>query len=652
MSRARIVAATAAISIALLAGCGAERPVLADAGPPPGTEGASCYPNGTCNAGLSCAAGRCVRGRDAGVDRSLPTDGAPTLPDGYPTTGCTTPGLACSLPDPCAINPLCGVDRVCRPAKLLACDDGLACTDDSCQGLGLCAHAPKPGSCAIDDACWSAGERNPKQPCKVCEPSAAPRSWSSANGGACDDGNACTKDDYCQAGSCKGTYYGATCSDSLACTDDGCDGKGGCLPPALKAGWCLIAGACYQDGEQDPGGCKLCDVKKSQTAWTPLGGVFCTIAGQCHKPGAKDPTQCSVCDPTKNDKDWTPLPGLCKIGSACYQKGAKAVGGCAECDPAVSATAWTVIGDSCLINNVCYKTGDKDPTGCSACEPAKSKTAWTSLASTCLIAGKCYAAGAKDPTACGECDPAASTTSWTVKGASCLIAGVCYQPQQTDASGCGVCDPAKSKTSWTPVAGKCQIGGVCYADQAKDKSGCLLCDVAKSQSSWTPLPGATAVSYGFESGQLPAGWTVTNSNVKVGWTVTAKRPGAGAYSLYYGDPVAGNYDTPSTANSGTATLPPVTLTAGKKAGLSFLLWMDTESGASFDELELYAGTTKLWAKDSATVPKMKAWIEVVVDLSSYAGQAVTLSLKFDTSDSISNSTEGVYVDNLTIYHGC
>jgi bacillopeptidase F (M6 metalloprotease family) len=49
---------------------------------------------------------------------------------------------------------------------------------------------------------------------------------------------------------------------------------------------------------------------------------------------------------------------------------------------------------------------------------------------------------------------------------------------------------------------------------------------------------------------------------------------------------------------------------------------------------------------------MSVWQEVTVDLSSYAGQTITIQFKFDTQDGISNDTEGTYIDNITIFHNC
>jgi len=606
-----------------------------------------------------------------GIDKGT-GEGTTGLPDGFVLYSCDTPGQACNAHNSCAIDPICGKDLKCRPSSLQNCDDGLECTRDTCKGMGLCENTPIEGWCMLpvksgggdagppktDLKCFKNGDRNPTDPCLVCNAggkdggAADPTKWGLANGGACDDGNSCTKDDYCQAGVCKGEDFSKQCADTYSCTDDLCDGKGGCLGHKLRTDYCLINGECFKDQQQDQMGCNICDVKTSQNVWTPLS-VHCEIGGKCYKPGDKDATGCGTCDPTKNSKDWTPIAGLCKISGACYKTGDKNVGGCGECDPAISATSWTVKGATCLINNQCYNPGAKDSTGCATCDPTVSKSSWTPLPNQCQILGKCYATGAKDTTGCGECDPTLTATAWSIKGNSCLIGGVCYKPGDVDpATGCGTCEPTKSKTAFSPVQNKCLIGSMCYADQTKDKTGCMICNYATNPNAWTPVAGAKSTIYGFEDGKNPpTGWSIQNNATGVGWVVTNKRPGSGTYSLYYGNPATGNYDSGAT-NSGTATMPAITLTAGKKAGLSFQHYTDTEMGTTYDKLQVFVGATKVWEKDSGNTVTMKKWQEITVDLSGYAGQSVSIKFLFDTVDSAVNSTEGTYIDNVTVYDNC
>jgi hypothetical protein len=672
-----------------------------------------------------------------GDDGGVFSDGGPTKTDGTGntdgnTTGlypCDKPGKSCNAHDPCAIDPVCGADGWCRPTKVQSCDDGLDCTIDSCKGLGECEHKPKEGTCKLTveesgqpvEKCFNTDERNPADPCRVCDPKTNMYKWSPASGGVCDDGNDCTKEDYCQ--------------DELACTEDKCDGKGGCLGNALKTGFCLINQACYADQEKSTDGCNICDVSKSTSTWTPLS-VHCLIAGKCYKPGELDPTGCSECDPTKNPSGWTPLSGKCLIDGKCYKNGdnhfsgtcakcdvAKSptawtttgtgclidktcrannttdatgcgicdpskshstwtpvsnkclidgkcyspqaqhpTGTCAQCDPAKNDKGWTVSTTACLIDAKCYVDGATDTTGCAECDPPSSNVAWTPLAGKCKIDGKCYPTGAKDLTTCGECDPALSASTWSVKGNKCLVAGKCYNPQDPDTSGCGVCDPTKSKTTFSPVSNKCLVGQKCYANGDKEGGpNCLACSYATTPSGWSAAAAGTTVNnYGFEDGKAPTGWSLTGTaGTTVGWNVSSLRPASGSYSLYYGDPSTKDFDT-GAANAGSVKLPAVALAASKKAGLRFWLYMDTESGTSFDVLTVAVNGVVVWTKngpdDFPPVPgdliTMQTWQQIYIDLSTYAGQSIAISFDFDTTDSVANSTEGLYIDDIAIYYGC
>jgi hypothetical protein len=57
----------------------------------------------------------------------------------------------------------------------------------------------------------------------------------------CDDGLACTKDDTCIDGVCKGTPY--SCDDNNPCTADACDGAGGCTHMPIS-GSCNDGNSC------------------------------------------------------------------------------------------------------------------------------------------------------------------------------------------------------------------------------------------------------------------------------------------------------------------------------------------------------------------------------------------------------------------------
>ncbi len=446
---------------------------------------------------------------DLSSDTVSPPDTTPGLPDGYgPLYKCTKPGKACNAHDKCAINPICGKDGLCRPESVMNCNDNLACTKDTCVGLGMCNNEPIAGTCKLlvrvpkgttcaaikgdagtktkfdagvaDDSgvspttmesihcCFNAEDRNPADPCMKCDPptsgdasssGTSNKKWSPANGGYCDDGEACTKNDYCQQGICKGTNYRSKCADSVSCTEDKCDGKGGCLGNPLKKGYCLISKTCYKDGAPHPNGtCLACVSSKSTTAWTPVTNT-CSISGKC------------------------------------YAKGTKHTGGCAECDPAMSATAWSVKGTThCLISNACVVAGAKDSTGCNSCQPTVNKYAYSPVKGVCFINKKCYTKGAKNTGGCAECDPSVSSSKWTVKGAThCLISDKCYAKGTADTSGCASCVPASNKYDWTAKSGMCKIDSKCYADGTAHSGGCGKCVAATSPNAWTVTKANTCL---------------------------------------------------------------------------------------------------------------------------------------------------------------
>jgi len=678
------------------------------------------------------------------LDGQTPPDKGLVLPDGYKLWKCTTPGAACNAHDPCAIDPICGKDLYCRPTKLQNCSDDLDCTTDTCAGLGVCTNTPKAGKCALavrvpkgttcaqvtggkvkfdagvtpdtgsstSDAtvdtgstsveketifcCFKKGDRSPTDQCEVCNPATGDDSgtggnskkWSPANGGSCDDGNLCTKNDYCQYGTCKGSSFSSQCSDGYGCTQDLCDGKGGCLGNPMKPGFCLINATCYKDGQMHPSGsCSSCDSKKNPADWTTVTAT-CMISGKCYKKGDKDTTGCNICDPKSSATAWTPISGLCSIGGKCYKPKDKNTGGCAECDPTTSQTKWTVKGSTdCLIGGKCYKALATDATGCKECAPASNKYDWSSVANTCLISGKCYKKNAKHSGACATCLPATNAKGWTVTGSDCLINNTCYKPKAKDSSGCGecipaydkykwsvtttgkclikgscvasgtkdssgcaTCDPTKSKTSWTPSSNKCVILGDCISNAATDKSACLTCKVATSKTKWTPAgSGTTTTVYDYETGKA-TGWTLTNSDKSTGWHVTKNRKYEGQYSLYYGHPTKKNYDT-GAQNYGKAISPAINLTSSKKAGLHLRIYMDVESLTSYDTFIVRANTTNIWQK-GVNSTTMKKWLNVYIDLSKYAGTSVKIKFDFDTKDSYSNTTEGIFVDAMVVYEGC
>jgi hypothetical protein len=102
------------------------------------------------------------------------------------------------------------------------CDDGIACTADSCVA-GACAHTAEDDMCPREGACM-VGLCDPTVGCSsVPDPGCAQCQVDSD----CDDAVACTVD-RCTGASCEHTPRDGACDDGDVCTMDRCDVEDGC----------------------------------------------------------------------------------------------------------------------------------------------------------------------------------------------------------------------------------------------------------------------------------------------------------------------------------------------------------------------------------------------------------------------------------------
>ncbi len=143
----------------------------------------------------------------------------------------------------------------------------------------------------------------------------------------------------------------------------------------------------------------------------------------------------------------------------------------------------------CVVGKTCYAAGDRDSTGCKVCDPAKSSTSLSPYAGDCKVAGKCYKKGQTDTTRCKVCDPKTSTTALTTVAGTCQIGGYCYPKGSLSEVSCKLCDLGQSKVAWSLGAGKCLIGGECFKKGDKDDTNCSACDPSTDKLTWTPISG-------------------------------------------------------------------------------------------------------------------------------------------------------------------
>ncbi len=217
--------------------------------------GGGCITNGDCDDGLWC------NGAETCVASSCQAGSAPNCNDGV---GCTDDscnegtdscdnvannsncdnGLYCDGAETC--DPVFD----CQSGTAVNCNDGVGCTTDSCnEGTDSCDNIPSNGLC--DDGQYCNGS-------ETCDPVLDCQSGTSVN---CNDGVSCT-DDSCNEGtdSCDNIANNANCDDGLFCTGvETCD-------PVLD---------CQAGSDPCPG--QTCN-EGSQTC---TGGGECVIDDDC-----------------------------------------------------------------------------------------------------------------------------------------------------------------------------------------------------------------------------------------------------------------------------------------------------------------------------------------------------------------------------------
>ena len=138
------------------------------------------------------------------------------------------------------------------------CDDGLQCTADLCL-LGHCQYTILPLYCLLDEVCVPSGAPDPADACRKCLPGISQTETSPVvDGMPCDDGDACTGVDFCQAGLCVGPPL--DCDDGAACTADSCVPGVGCahapVPDLTECGpgMVCLGGTCIESAPGCPDG--------------------------------------------------------------------------------------------------------------------------------------------------------------------------------------------------------------------------------------------------------------------------------------------------------------------------------------------------------------------------------------------------------------
>lgn len=376
----------------------------------------------------------------------------------------------------------------------------------------------------------------------------------------------------------------------------------------------------------------------------------------CFKKNDTNPADaCQICGPSKSDPtsytQWRPRSGgSCDDGDPCTKDDYCRAGVCQGED----------FSDLCPEDGL-YCTSRCDGMGGCLAQPVLTPN-------TCLIDNQCQQPNQRRfvQGQCQTCDPSKSATSWTVLTDVCGIDGKCVENGEKHPDGCAVCDTTKDRLNWTHDGSNtaCFIERSCIAANTKDSIGCLICDPTRAKTEWSTVAGAQKMTYDFEgSTTFPSGFSAeptapSDNSTPVKWQVrSGGRSVSGTNAIYYGDPTAhngtGDYNTGLVGNGAKLYLPPIVLPAGKKAALTFKIYMAIEDHERGDllALELKQGAV-LWKKSDVAKDRFFSWAEIRVDLSAYAGQTIEPFFNFHTMDFNNNGTEGIYIDDISVVTDC
>ncbi|MEZ4265985.1 MAG: hypothetical protein R3F39_06370 [Myxococcota bacterium] len=400
----------------------------------------------------------------------------------------------------------------CKCGSNAECDDGRACTLDICNtATGACSSTPVAGTCLLGEECYNGGEVHPFDQCLRCDVSASQTAWTAVS---CDDGDACTVDSCdavngcsqkagpagscckfasdclaaglvagacevvsCKAGSCQvvsdETANGKACDDGSACTiDDTCQ-AGGCTGGVPKSCVKPTAGACVT---------VACEAGTGDCVETPLAmgagcddanactvGDVCDAAGVCagaaKNCGEGDDCTVATCDAGSGDcKLVAKDGGACDDGEACtVADSCDAAGACAG--------TWDggLSGCSCVADDDC-----NDGLACTTDTCNTSTGACTNVvdAGSCVLDGGCVAANATKPgNACLQCQPAVSRKVW--QPVTCNDSNVCTAD---------FCDAAKGCQTEPKTGAKCDDGNPDTSDDHCEAGACVASCACASAS--------------------------------------------------------------------------------------------------------------------------------------------------------------------------
>ena len=368
--------------------------------------GTTCSDGNVCNGNETCTNGACNPGTPVTCDDANPC----TVDSCSALFGCTSlpvlNGTGCSDANACNGAEICQ-SGVCAPGLPLNCNDGNACTTDSCNPATGCQNLVLPGcrSCSVVADC------NDGNACTsdVCVSGACVNTIF-PDGTTCSDGNVCNGNEICGGGAClAGTPL--VCNDGNVCTTDVCSPTLGCqVTPVANGTPCPDTDAC--NGAEIcvsavciPGTAPVCNDNNPCTVDT------CDTLLGCRNIPSLDGTLCGdsdICNGVEvcqsaNCTSGTPL--VCNDGNPCTDDSCNPTTGCtftnntAPCDDGLFCTVGELCGGGTCLTGIPRDCSSADNQcnvgvcneGADACQPAAANEGGTCFTDPCLTGQACTA---------------------------------------------------------------------------------------------------------------------------------------------------------------------------------------------------------------------------------------------------------------------
>lgn len=293
--------------------------------------------------------------------------------------------VVCDAPDLCQQPGVCNPDTgECEYADVndgTPCDDQDACTYGEVCQAGRCG-AGEDVVCRASDPCSQDGVCDKERGC-IFE--AAP------NGTQCQDGDPCTEGDSCQAGVCVGTTKDCAAMAESECMVGACSSATGeCeVLPMPDGSTCSVASDGTEAGACDILGCLAGSCVVQPKVCVPIddchgAGECDPTSGECSTPNLPNGTECSDGDVCSENEQCT--DGVCGGGTAvvCPDTGNQCLNA-GECVPGVGCVpVLAQDGSSCNDENACTRTDT-----CQAGECVGANEVDCSSANPCVNDGVC-----------------------------------------------------------------------------------------------------------------------------------------------------------------------------------------------------------------------------------------------------------------------